>query len=202
MYNSSMEILRLNPKRIEREKLKMVTNLLKNGKIIIFPTDTIYGFLADATNKKAVNKIFRIKKRSFKKPLPLFVRDIKYLKKLAILNKEQERLLKLMGNRVTVVLNRRKTKMKLYGVRKETIAIRIPEYPPLNFLLKEIGNPLVQSSVNISGRPPLNNIKEIIREFKNKSDKPDLIVKVPHLPRRKPSLILDLTDSPPTIIRI
>ncbi|MCD6094531.1 threonylcarbamoyl-AMP synthase, partial [bacterium] len=162
-----MEILRLNPKRIEREKLKMVTNLLKNGKIIIFPTDTIYGFLADATNKKAVNKIFRIKKRSFKKPLPLFVRDIKYLKKLAILNKEQERLLKLMGNRVTVVLNRRKTKMKLYGVRKETIAIRIPEYPPLNFLLKEIGNPLVQSSVNISGRPPLNNIKEIIREFKN-----------------------------------
>ena len=55
---------------------KEIIKLIKQGKVIVCPTDTVYGLIADATNKKAVEKIFKIKKRSLKNPVPIFVKDI------------------------------------------------------------------------------------------------------------------------------
>lgn len=197
-----MQFIKLNPQKLKKEKLAIVIDFLKQGKVVLFPTDTVYGFLADATNKKAVEKIFKIKDRPLEKPLSLFVENLKMAKKLTKINDQQEKFLKMAWpGKVTAVLKRKKIKEKLYGTKKNTIAIRVPNYEPLNFLLKQLDFPLVQTSANLSGRPASGNLKKILKEFKNKKYQPDLIVDAGNLPQNNPSIIIDLTSNPPKVLR-
>ena len=66
--------------KLQKKSISEVVEILNNGGVAVCPTDTVYGFLADATNKKAVEKIFKIKKRPRSKPLAVFVKDIKNVK--------------------------------------------------------------------------------------------------------------------------
>src|SRR3990167_5100092 len=76
------------------------TALLKKGGVVICQTDTVYGFLADATNKKAVDKIYKIKKRPKSKPLPVFVKDFKMARELAEIDGHQAKILKKLLKKV------------------------------------------------------------------------------------------------------
>ena len=192
-----MEILNLSSKNYSNIIGKVVKILKKDG-VVVLPTDTVYGLMADATNKKAVGKIFKIKKRQKEKWLPLFVKDLKSAKNIAKIDKKQERLLKSVWPGKTTAVFKRKKGIKLYGVDKNTIAIRIPNYPLLNELLCKIKRPLVQTSANISGKKPLTNVKAIIKQFKKK---PDLIISVGKLKSTKPSKVIDITGSQAKILR-
>jgi len=193
-----MEILKINPRNYKKI-VKIAEKSIKEGKVLICPTDTVYGLIANATNKKTVKKIFQIKKRSFKKPIPLFVKDIKMAKRIAKIDKNQGELLKkYWPGKITVRLNRKGNK-KLYGVDKKTIALRIPKYKFLKILLEKLNFPLVQTSANISRKPPIINIKEALETF-NKKNKPDLIIDGGVL-KNKRSKIIDLTVNPPKILR-
>jgi len=184
-----------------KEIIDKTINVLKNGGIVVFPTDTIYGLLADATNKKAVDKLFQIKKRDFKKPLPIFVSDISVARNLAILgSKEEDFLKKNWPGQITVVLKRKKTNKEIYGTKKDTIALRIPDFPLLNEVLKKINRPLTGTSANISGKHHCSSIKEAVEQFRDKY-KPDFVVDFGLLPSRKPSKIIDLTSFPPKVLR-
>lgn len=208
-----MEIAKINA-----GKLESAIKLIKEGGVAVFPTDTVYGFIADATNKRAVEKIFKIKNRPKSKPLPLFVKDIKMAKELAFVDEKQERFLgKAWPERITVVLELKNKKslayrqagkikitnkkLKVYGVAKNTIALRVPKYKLLNDLLEKINKPLAQTSANISGRPASGNIKKIIKQFEKQTVKPDLVVDAGNLPKRKPSKIIDLTKIPYKVLR-
>lgn len=172
--------------------LNKAVSLIKKGKIVICPTDTVYGFLSDALNKKAVEKIFKIKKRQKSKSLAVFVKDIKMAKELAKINEKQEKILKkYWPGKFTFILKKNKN-TKLYGARKDTIAIRIPKYKFLNDLLKKINRPLAQTSVNISGEPSLAKIGDIAEKFNRYKD--ILIVNSGNLKKSKPSKIIDLTS--------
>lgn len=189
----------------EKDKLKPIIDFLCQGKIVIFPTDTVYGMLADATNKITAEKIFKIKKRSAKKSFPIFVKNFQMAEKFAKINKKQKKLLKkVWPGKITVILNRKKSKIKIYGIDKKTIALRIPTFPPLNFILSKLNFPLIATSANISNKPPLIKTEDIQSQFKASSD---LIISANCFLRKfqrknKPSSILDITTSPPTIIRI
>jgi len=212
---------------------------LKKGKVIVCPTDTVYGLIADATNKKAVEKIFKIKKRPKNKPLPIFVRDLKMAKKLAEIDKNQEKFLKKVWftrpifkkgsqekmieiapkiwagkGKTTVVLKLKirsrsftKGQGKIYGINKDTVALRIPDHKLINLLLKKLNRPLIGTSANISGRPPSVKIKEILGQFTlrrgsgQEKNQPDFIIDVGNLPKSKPSKVIDLTQSPSKILR-
>lgn len=181
--------------------LKEAIKAIKQGKVIVCPTDTVYGLIADATSKKAVERIFKIKKRERKNPIPVFVKDIKMAKKLAKIDKKQEKFLKsVWPGKVTAVLEKKKTK-KIYGVDKKTIALRIPRYRLVNELLKKLSLPLTGTSANISGKSSATEIKKILAQFKNQKYQPDLIINAGDLPRNKPSKVLDLTVFPPKILR-
>ena len=165
---------------------------LKKGGVVVCSTDTVYGFLADASNKKAVEKIYKIKKRPKSKPLPIFVKDIKMAKELAFINEKQAKVLqKFWPGKYTFVLNR-KLDTKLYGVSKNTIAVRIPKYNFLNNLLKKINQPLSQTSVNFSGKVSLSSISDIIKQFNKQNI---LIVNAGDIKKGKPSKIIDLTKN-------
>ncbi len=184
-----------------RKGIEKAVNFIKRGGVVIFPTDTVYGFIADAGNKKAVENIFRIKKRSRKKPLAVFVKNIEVAKQLAEINNKQEKILKqYWPGRFTFVLKRKKINKKLYGLDKNSLALRVPNYKPLNDLLRKINKPLVQTSVNVSGKKPLNKVKEIITQFKN-SKIPIILINAGDLKNPKPSQIIDLTKTKNRLIR-
>lgn len=189
-----MEIFNLSS-----NKLRKAVEFLRKGKVIVFPTDTVYGLIAEANNKKAVEKIFKIKLRQKEKWLPVFIKNINSAKKLAKIDKKQEKLLKsVWPGRTTVVLNRKKG-TKLYGVDRDNIALRIPNYPLLNKLIEKINKPLVQTSANISGKKPINDAEELVKQFKKY--KPDLIISAGKLKSNKSSRVIDITNPKIKIIR-
>lgn len=195
-----MQTIKLNQRNFQKV-VKKTTELLKQGKVIICPTDTVYIPAADASNKRAVKKVFLIKKRSPLKPIPIFVKNIRMAKKLAKIDKEQEKFLQLVWpGKITVILKRKKAKIKLYGVDEETIALRIPNFKLVNLLLEKLNKPLVGTSANISGKPSSGILEEVLQQFKGSKNQPDLIVDAGRLPGR-PSMVIDLTVTPPKILR-
>jgi L-threonylcarbamoyladenylate synthase len=196
-----MLVLKQSPRAINT-----AIKYLNQGKVIVCPTDTVYGFLAGAWRKKAVEKIYKIKNRPRQKPLPVFVKDLKMAKELAKISKSQEKIIKKhWPGAYTFVLERKKPvrvgpRLKLYGVAKNTIAMRIPKYKFLNDLLKKINKPLVQTSVNISSKTPITIIDGIIKSFKNNSQI-TLIIGAGNLRNTKPSKIIDLSKSEFKILR-
>ena len=193
-----MEILKVSSKNYSNIVRKSVEIVRKDG-VVVFPTDTVYGLLADATNKKAVEKIFKIKGRQKGKWLPVFVKDLKSAKNISKIDKKQERFLRSVWPGKTTAVLKRKKGTKIYGVDKDTIALRIPNYALLNKLLERINKPLAQTSANISGKKPLNDVKEIIKQFEK--EKPDLIISVGKLKSTKPSKVIDITGSQAKILR-
>ena len=111
--------LQNDSKKVKNGSLIKRLNVLENGGVVIYPTDTIYGFLADAENKKAVEKIYKIKKRPKSKPLAVFVEDFKMAFELAEIDEKQKKILKQKWpGKYTFVLRRK--------YEKGTIALRIP----------------------------------------------------------------------------
>jgi L-threonylcarbamoyladenylate synthase len=196
-----MKILQLGDDNLEKIK-EITAKAVKDGQVLICPTDTVYGLICDATNESAVEKIFEIKNRPKNKPLPIFVKDIKMAKEFAEINEEQEKFLKKVwpGN-TTAVLTKKKNAPKLFGTDERTVGIRIPKYQFILDLIKELGVPLAETSVNISGQAPMTNIKEIIEKFGKNQDQPDLLIDAGDLGQVKPSQVIDLTSEKPKIIR-
>lgn len=89
----------------------------------------------------------------------------------------------------------------MYGLDKNTIAVRIPDYKLIDNLFKIIKVPLVQSSANLSGNSAPTKIKEIIAQFQNQKYQPDLIIDAGNLPKNRPSKVIDLTGGKIKILR-
>jgi len=185
----------------KNKNIKEIVTALKNGAVLVLPTDTVYGLVCDATNKKAVKKIFDIKKRNKLKPLPVFMKDIKMAKKYSFMGKEQEKFLKdNWPGAVTVVLKRKKGLSPLV-YKNDTIALRQPNYKLIIEITKIFKKPLAQTSANISNFPATTKIREVLGQFKNQKNQPDLIIDAGNLKKNKPSVIIDLTKDNIKILR-
>jgi len=196
-----MKIIKEKSKGIIKEAVKAIIK----GKVLVLPTDTVYGLIADATSKVVVNKIFKIKNREKSKPLPVFIKDIAMAKKMAKISKSQEEFLKeVWPGKVTVVLEKRKDcelPKAVFG-NKKTIGLRSPDYKLINILLKKINKPLIGTSANISGKGEFIEIKKIINQFKNKKYQPDIIIDAGNLKKSKISTVVDFSKRTPEILRI
>lgn len=192
-----MEIVKINSK----DSAAKAVNFLKKGKILISPTDTVYGLIADATDKKAVDKVFAIKKRPLEKRLPVFVKDLKMAGKFGEIGRLQEKFLKsFWPGQITVVLKRKKGR-KLYGVDEKTVALRIPDHKFTLSLIRRLNRPLIGTSANISGQPASTRISQVVEQFKNKKEQPDSAIDAGNLKPARPSVVIDLTGSFPKILR-
>jgi L-threonylcarbamoyladenylate synthase len=130
--------------------------LLKRGKIIAFPTDTIYGLAVDATSNKAVKKLFKLKGRSPNKPLPIHVKNIDEAEKYGYFSKNAERLAEVFWpGKLTIVMKKLKNaKISPYATAHfDTIGLRIPKHPIANKLLDLLDFPVTSTSANKSGAP-------------------------------------------------
>jgi L-threonylcarbamoyladenylate synthase len=196
-----MKILKVGNKNLKKV-VRITEKSIKKGEVVFCPTDTIYGILADATNKKAVERVFHIKKRFRGKPIPIFVKDIKMAKKLAFIDREKEKFLKMVWpGKVTVVLKSRNVLPKILFGRTKTIGLRIPDYKLVNLLLKKLDRPLTGTSANISGKPASTKIREVIKQFEKEKIKPDLVLGAGNLKLCSPSKVVDLTGEKIKILR-
>ncbi len=176
--------------RASIETIKEVVKAIKNSGVVVCPTDTVYGLICLANDKKAVEKIYKIKKRPKNKLFPVFVKDIKMAKKFVKIGSEQEKFLKkVWPGAVTVVIEKRKS------------ALRIPQCRFIINVIKKLNRPLVETSANISGKPATTKIKEVLKYFKGRKYQPDLILDGGNLKSAKPSKVIDCTGSAPVILR-
>ena len=190
-----MQNLKISSKNLKEIIGKTIEVIMKGG-VVVCPTDTVYGLIVDARNEIAVKRVFKIKKRSFEKTLPVFVKNLEMAKSLANINKKQEKILKkFWPGKLTTILKAKSIELPQGILSKDKkIGLRIPNYKFLNLLLKEIDCPLTSTSANISGKPASVDIKEILRQFASEKIQPSLILDAGKLKSSLPSTVVDLTN--------
>lgn len=150
---------------------KKIINLLKTGGVGVIPTDTLYGLVGSAFDKKAVAKIYQLKKRSPEKPFIILISSLADLKKFQIIisPKTASFLEKIWPNPISVILPCNHTSLFYLHRGTNTLALRIPNDKKLLSLLRQTG-PLVAPSANSEGEPVAETILEAQKYFQNSVD--------------------------------
>lgn len=185
---------------MERVTLKQLLKLNKEdlqGKLICFPTDTVYGVAAIATDVEACKKIYQMKNRSSKKPLPLLCSNINQVKEyVGEIDEAVEYLMKkYWPGALTIIFNKKEGVAN--HISEKTIAFRMPNSKIALAIIDKF-SPLATTSVNISGEKEMNNVDEIANKF---SDWIDYIVTDEAYLSNIPSTVLDATGNSLNILR-
>ena len=151
--------------------LKKTLDTLYNGGIILYPTDTIWGIGCDATNEKAVQKIYAIKKRADNKSMLVLINDANripsYLEEMPDIAWD---LIDLSEKPLTIIYPKAKNLATNLVAKDKTIGIRVTKDPFCNTLIKKFKRPIVSTSANIAGQDAPGNFQEITNEIKNAVD--------------------------------
>lgn len=194
-----MVIKQINSKNPDVEIIQGVADMLKDGKLIVYPTDTIYGIGCDILNKKSVQTIQTIKNRKKQKPLSIICSDLKDISRWAVVSNTQYKILKkYLPGPYTFILKASSGAPKiLQDPKRKTIGIRIPDNKICLELVSGLGNPIVTTSVNLAGEVNYINPLDIKKDWYGKVD---LILDAGEL-NNDPSTIISLVDDKIEILR-
>ena len=176
--------------------IEMAVNSLKNGDVIVYPTDTLYGFGVDATNSDAIQKLNRLKGRS--QPLSIVLQQVSDISNYAMFTPEIEtELEKLFPGEYTVLLQSSKSNLSpMVFNSSPLVGIRIPfHFFPLQ-LVKVFGKPVITTSINRHGTTPLNDVTQVEIDFPNV----EIFEDNDHTPSQG-STIIDMSQNPFKIVR-
>ncbi len=139
------------------------------GRVIIFPTDTVYGIGTQIFDIDGIKRIYEIKKRPFDKPLACLCANLNQIDDIAVLNDKARKLInKFLPGALTLILEAKEEVKNKIGY--ETIGVRIPNSKIALNILEENG-PMLTTSVNDSGEKPLNHYDEIYNKYNGIVDK-------------------------------
>lgn len=187
-----MKTIKINQKNVDEEAWEIIIGYLKRGKIIVYPTDTIYGLGCMAADEKAIKRIIRIKKSPLNKPFIILAGSYCMLKKYCYLSQKQRNYLNTVWpGPVTVILKSRGILPKILSGDQAGLGIRLPKNKFLTTMIKKAGTPIVSTSLNIHGQKYIQNLKQAKNIF-NK-EKPDLIIDGGKS-LSKPSKLIDISD--------
>jgi len=174
--------------------------ILKEGGIVAFPTDTVYGLGAAVNLPQAVARVYQIKERPKNMPLPLLLADKSQISEVAEAVPPVARLLadKFLPGALTMVLLKSKSVPDTVTGGGRTVAIRIPAHPVPLALARGLGTPIIGTSANLSGQPSALTAEEVETQLDGKVD---LIIDGGRCPGGKESTIVDLTGETPVILR-
>ena len=169
---------------------------LPEGKVIIFPTDTVYGMGAKAFDKAGQDEIYNIKNRSMAKRLSILCASIEDIEKIAHLTPDAIKLINhFMPGALTLILNTKESVVSEF--LHETVGVRIPNHPLALRILKENG-PMATTSVNQSGEDAMNDYIKIMKEY---HDKVYYIYPNAEKITEVASTVINLTTTPYTVLR-
>lgn len=149
----------MNIERIVRE--------ISAGNLVITPTDTVYGILADATNLEAIEKVYAAKCRAKSKPLLLLASDVKMLENYTeeLCNLEKDLVRDFLPGKLTVLLPRNGRVYDAVVDGGKLVGVRIPDQPELIEIIRRVGKPLVSTSANLADEETATNPKLLSRKL-------------------------------------
>lgn len=169
------ELMKIHPVNPEGRKIARAVEILRNGGIIVYPTDTIYGVGCDLMNRKAVERLCRILGiKPQKLDLSFICNDLSHISEYArkIDTPVFKVLKKALPGPYTFILESSSRVPKILDINKKTVGIRIPDHNIPRALVRELGNPLITSSIKDDDliKEYTTNPDEIYEDFKNKVD--------------------------------
>lgn len=186
----------MSPGNPDMDLISEAIDIMANGGIILYPTDTVYGLGANIFNNEAVQRIYEIKKRDPSKPLSVLVQDTDSLELIADVNMNSREIVnKWLPGPFTFILNKKKI-VSPYVSASTKVGVRIPDYKIARALASLF--PITTTSANITNECTLSNPQEILRQI---GDTVDLVIDVGDLNKAKPSTVIDLSSSKPTLVR-
>ena len=182
---------------MKRNDLSDALKALKNGGVVVYPTDTLYALGADIYNDWAVKKIFEIKRRPYSCPCPVAIANFDEIEKISYTNDLVKKVAKrFLPGPLTLILNKKDSVSSIVTGGLDKIAVRIPKNDVALNLLSRFG-PLTATSANIHGKKTSYVIKDLKMQF---SSEISVYLDDGRLDA-KPSTIVDLTSKKPIIIR-
>ena len=182
--------------------INRTVNVLQNGGLIIFPTDTVYGLLCDATNEQAVKKLIQFKNRPAGKAISVFS-NFNLINQLVKISNQQLTILKqFLPGPFTIILPSKHNVNKLLESETGALGIRIPMYRYIEVLTNTYKKPITATSANLAGRSPHYSVESLLSELTGKQKELiDLVINAGTLPRNKPSTVVDLSKNDVRILR-
>jgi len=182
-----------------QEQVEKGVKTLREGGVIAFPTDTVYGLGADAFNPKAVERIYEIKNRPEGMSFPLLIADIAQLSTVAEPPSEIAWFLarRFWPGGLTLVLPKADS-LPPHLAKGSTVGVRIPNHPICLTLIKCLGGPIIGTSANLSGKASSLTAYEVKQQL---GDKIDLIIDGGKCPGGNESTIVDVSSGVPVILR-
>jgi tRNA threonylcarbamoyl adenosine modification protein (Sua5/YciO/YrdC/YwlC family) len=155
-------LLSINPQNPQPRLISRVVEVLKQGGVIGYPTDTTYGIGCDIFNKKGVKKIYQIKQRDPRKPFSFICADLSDVANYAQVSNFAFKIMRRhLPGPYTFVLEATRVVPDLLTTRQKTVGIRIPDNPIALAIVSELGHPLVTTSANVSGEETYQDPQEI-----------------------------------------
>ena len=182
------------------EAIKFASNLIDEGEIIAFPTDTLYGLGCNAFDERAIRKLYKLKNRDLSKPINVLIGSEKQLSDITDRNLSitKELTKEFWPGDLTLILNKNQNVPDILTAGLKTIGVRMPNNEATLRMISEIGKPLAATSANISGKPSITNAKQILEYFDKKIP---LILDGGESEIGEESTIISLITTPPKILR-
>ena len=181
-------------------QIELAIRTLREGGIVAFPTDTVYGLGANPFDEQAVDRIYRVKKRPRGLAFPLLLADTADLAKVASTVPEIARRLaeRFLPGGLTLVLKKSAWVPTAVTAGGDTIAVRIPNHPVPIALIRGLGTPIVGTSANLSGMPSPVTANEVRRQL---GGEVDLIIDGGRCPGGVESTVVDVSGDAPVLVR-
>jgi len=198
-----MKHIMIDAQNPQTETIELAVNTLRQGGVIIYPTDTLYGLGVDVQNVRAVEKLYHLKGRNYAMPVSLMTSSLDHIEDLVgLLPIEQHSYLKkLLPGKITAIVKNKK-KGKLHSIHRaldtEKLGFRVPDHNVCLRLAHKLDRPITTTSANRSGQDNIPTVQELIAEF---SKEVDLFLDAGPLKKTVGSTIIDFTKDPYLIRR-
>ena len=186
-------VIKINPISPESELIEKAAQLIQDGKVIVFPTDTLYGIGANALNPSATLRIFKIKGRPRGMPLPVAVDSMKMAEKLAVIGADGKMLIEsFWPGALTLVLSKKEAVPDIVTGGTKNIALRAPNHLIPMLIIKMSKLPIIITSANRHGESDCRDVEEVMKQL---DDSVDLVLDGGKA-QQSASTVLDLTNGP------
>ena len=193
-------VITVNPLSPEKDVISLAVSVIKNGGIVAYPTDTVYGLGVNMFDEEALRKLYRVKKRSFNKPTGILICEEAQLCNIAAGFPENAKLLmkEFWPGALTIIFKASAKLSKIVTGGSGTIGVRIPKNRIAVSFIRQSGIPITSPSANITDNSPNICKEEILKEFDGKID---MVIDGGKSDSEVPSTIIDLSRKDPVIIR-
>ena len=190
-------LLEISPDHPEPRKVRRAVDALLAGEVIGYPTDTVYGLGCDISSKKAIDRLYQIKPMDRAHPLAFICPDLSEIARYAAVDNQIYRVLRrFLPGPYCFILEATKEVPRILQTKRKTIGIRVPNHAVITAVVRELGRPVISTTAQRPGNDPHVDANEIDEDFKGlglviDSGGGGLV----------PTTVVDLTVSPPEIIR-